>query len=1198
MQEFVARRCWSKNAAHTPEDTYRKAKGKKNATAVSSIARRGEKWIRWQLALAIDLLLLLTVSRWIELDQLLDMYSPSLTTGKAMVSKRGTEADALNAMHNEKDDELLWQRFLGTASRKVVPLTVGFFTDTSTCLIFLGLLQMCISRHPINERRGLLWCVAVARHFCGCVFVFGSLLLAVADVVFLSIVGTHINGDIISLGVEYAYTIRSTVERNVLEQARAASSRSSNNGHSNGATAISDEPHQELGTCWWFGIALITFIFFVWVWHIILMKLTGWAVGFFRQYTLRTDGSLLLMSRRDTFLYLFVLPSLVLFIVVQVALLGDEVSFYSSSSPLLFLRGAELGATNVFLFCAQEFASGCALYWASFWHHGLSIAEFVSMAKKDRRLLFLNTNFDFDYATQPCKRNGEALGTNFLLRAPCGWDRTASSSSTVGAKKQMPQYTRPSVIHRRSSHSGHASNSKSEKPSIAGVVLVVLESTRATAISGLYEAAEHYDRQRSLPDRRTFVGSNPFVSSQRPSFSFLAHLAHRPGATVARYAFPTMPNTNKAMLEILCGLTPLLDTTWGEFASPTSFPSSRSDTTGGLGSSSSGRSGSYLEYVREECLARRLSQDLGWRTFFATPAFIDAASTHQTVQAAAGFETLLGATELQGACREALLREEPLCAHFHPSSSIFTALDSMSKKPLHHKKAHCLNTLLMEEDAAVQKKRRESIENTSHSDHRENSEESPTLRSALLRHFIELATAFVRSHPKNNFSGKVVSSPCGWIAAPLLEEDHGFESFTALRRCIASACPWADMDEDSSSLSNTRFKDESQKRALTSRRWGSSTVSDEMLVEPALDFIRGAISSDELSQPNGTPFFATLLTTGTHHPYSQHSLSSCLSAFSPTVPYTKMRSPSSSSNDEAVKNLVYDTSPIYSAAIKKSDAMLKMLVDGLDKMILPETLTPVSSRTLLIVVGDHGEAFGEGGHWQHGSCVHVACLQVPLVVVDPLQSRLRRRMYQLKKHEQSLAEKARLMHMPSNVTDTAVDTIRWREGVTSHADIMPTILDWADLRMVNCSTAGTIIRRGVSLLRASPPLSLQKYNVSVALRTLLPVYSFFNPQVCGVLLLESSMISPVSSRPANKTTPENEKRKINLVQIVIEHSRSRFARHAYIKGSNSPSSVLLMRTQMDTAPLNQSEAWQRTLQQGRVAVRFAYGNLFSGGVFS
>ena len=34
MQEFVARRCWSKNAAHTPEDTYRKAKGKKDATAV------------------------------------------------------------------------------------------------------------------------------------------------------------------------------------------------------------------------------------------------------------------------------------------------------------------------------------------------------------------------------------------------------------------------------------------------------------------------------------------------------------------------------------------------------------------------------------------------------------------------------------------------------------------------------------------------------------------------------------------------------------------------------------------------------------------------------------------------------------------------------------------------------------------------------------------------------------------------------------------------------------------------------------------------------------------------------------------------------------------------------------------------------------------------------------------------------------
>ena len=266
-------------------------------------------------------------------------------------------------------------------------------------------------------------------------------------------------------------------------------------------------------------------------------------------------------------------------------------------------------------------------------------------------------------------------------------------------------------------------------------------------------------------------------------------------------------------------------------------------------------------------------------------------------------------------------------------------------------------------------------------------------------------------------------------------------------------------------------------------------------------------------------------------------------------------------------------------------------------MILPQTLRPVSSRTLLIVVGDHGEAFGEGGHWQHGSCVHVACLQVPLVVVDPLQSRSCRRMYQKKKHKQILGEKARLMPMPSNVTETAVKIVHWREGVTSHADIMPTILDWADLRMVNCSTAGTIIRRGVSLLRASPPLSLQKYNVPVVPRTLLPVYSFFNPQVCGVILFESSTVSPVSSRPANNTTPKNEKPKRNLVQIVIEHSRSRFARRVYIQGSNSPSSVFFMRTQMGTAPLNQSEAWQRTLQQGRVAVRFAYGKLFSGGVF-
>ena len=44
--------------------------------------------------------------------------------------------------------------------------------------------------------------------------------------------------------------------------------------------------------------------------------------------------------------------------------------------------------------------------------------------------------------------------------------------------------------------------------------------------------------------------------------SFYGSLVRRPGTLVARYAFPSMPNTNKAMLELMCGIQPLAETNW------------------------------------------------------------------------------------------------------------------------------------------------------------------------------------------------------------------------------------------------------------------------------------------------------------------------------------------------------------------------------------------------------------------------------------------------------------------------------------------------------------------------------------------------------------------------------------------------------------------------------------------------------------
>ena len=72
-----------------------------------------------------------------------------------------------------------------------------------------------------------------------------------------------------------------------------------------------------------------------------------------------------------------------------------------------------------------------------------------------------------------------------------------------------------------------------------GIVLLILESVGATAVSPLYAPPE---------------------GDGRPTAPFLSALAARPGASWGAHHYATMPNTNKAILELLCGLTPRLET--------------------------------------------------------------------------------------------------------------------------------------------------------------------------------------------------------------------------------------------------------------------------------------------------------------------------------------------------------------------------------------------------------------------------------------------------------------------------------------------------------------------------------------------------------------------------------------------------------------------------------------------------------------
>ena len=97
------------------------------------------------------------------------------------------------------------------------------------------------------------------------------------------------------------------------------------------------------------------------------------------------------------------------------------------------------------------------------------------------------------------------------------------------------------------------------------------------------------------------------------------------------------------------------------------------------------------------------------------------------------------------------------------------------------------------------------------------------------------------------------------------------------------------------------------------------------------------------------PFFLAIWTQDTHHPYL-----------------------SASHHDYGVGN---DYLNRYLNAVHDTDALVGQLYSVLKKMNLADD-------TLLVVTGDHGEAFGEHGRTLHFSSVYDVELRIPLLIVN------------------------------------------------------------------------------------------------------------------------------------------------------------------------------------------------------------------------
>ena len=119
---------------------------------------------------------------------------------------------------------------------------------------------------------------------------------------------------------------------------------------------------------------------------------------------------------------------------------------------------------------------------------------------------------------------------------------------------------------------------------------------------------------------------------------------------------------------------------------------------------------------------------------------------------------------------------------------------------------------------------------------------------------------------------------------------------------------------------------------------------DDIMLEPSREWLKE--NGDE-------PFVATYLTSAPHHDY-----------LAPQKRYGHAEY----SNDELVNR--------YLNSVRYQDFFLKNLFDQYKRLGLYED-------TVFVILGDHGEGFGEHGRFQHDNTIYEEGLRIPLLIHDP-----------------------------------------------------------------------------------------------------------------------------------------------------------------------------------------------------------------------
>ncbi|MBN8441483.1 MAG: sulfatase [Thauera sp.] len=149
-------------------------------------------------------------------------------------------------------------------------------------------------------------------------------------------------------------------------------------------------------------------------------------------------------------------------------------------------------------------------------------------------------------------------------------------------------------------------------------------------------------------------------------------------------------------------------------------------------------------------------------------------------------------------------------------------------------------------------------------------------------------------------------------------------------------------------LRNMGFDDFTTQESFAGENWptlGYLGIDDRALIRPAAQWM-------VRQHRAGTPFFASVLTLATHHPY--------VSPGNPTPPETPAEAYAS-----------------YLEGLRYTDRVIADLFAELDK-------NGVLDNTLVIITGDHGEGFAEHGQIAHNGTAYEEGMRVPLIIRSPV----------------------------------------------------------------------------------------------------------------------------------------------------------------------------------------------------------------------